>query len=48
MLGFAGAPASKNAVIIGALVIGYALWAMRIDITFGSGAAYDTNRRRQA
>jgi hypothetical protein len=48
MLGFAGTPAAMNAVIIGLLVIGYALWAMRIDITFGSGAAYDSNQRRQA
>lgn len=32
MLGFAGASAAAtNAVIIGLLVIGYALWAMRID-----------------
>jgi hypothetical protein len=27
--------AATNAVIIGVLVIGYALWAMRIDITSG-------------
>jgi len=44
MLGFAAAPAAAmNAVIIGVLVICYALWAMRIDITFGDGAAYDTS-----
>jgi hypothetical protein len=49
MLGFAGAPAAAmNAVIIGVLVIGYAFWAMRIDITFGDGPAHDTNQRRPA
>lgn len=42
MLGFASASAAAaNAVIIGLLVIGYALWAMRIDIISGDGAAYD-------
>lgn len=49
MLGFAGAPAAAmNAVVIGVLVICYALWAMRIDITFGDGAAYDMHQRRPA
>jgi len=49
MLGLAAAPAvAMNAVIIGVLVICYALWAMRIDITFGDGAAYDANQRRAA
>jgi len=46
MLGLAAAPAvAMNAVIIGVLVICYALWAMRIDITFGDGTAYDANQR---
>jgi hypothetical protein len=36
MFGFASASAAAtNAVIIGLLVIAYALWAMRIDITSG-------------
>jgi len=49
MLGFAGAPAAAmNAVIIGVLVIGYAFWAMHINITFGDGAANDPNQRRPA
>ena len=39
-LGFASASATAaNAVIIGLLVIGYALWAMRIGVTSGDGAA---------
>lgn len=42
VLGFVGASAAAtNAVIIGLLAIGYALWAMRIDITSGDPAAYD-------
>jgi hypothetical protein len=49
LLGFNSAPAAAtNAVVIGALVIGYALWAMRIDITSGDGVAYDTNQCRPA
>ena len=46
MLGFASAStAAANAVIIGLLVVGYALWAMHIDMTFGDGAAYDAYQR---
>jgi hypothetical protein len=49
LLGFNIAPAAAtNAVVIGALVIGYALWAMRIDITSRDGVAYDTNQSRPA
>lgn len=49
MLGLVAAPAvAINAVIIGVLVICYALWAMRIDLTFGGGTAYDANQRRSA
>ena len=44
LLGFNSAQAAAtNAVIIGALVIGYALWAMRIDTTSRDDVAYDTN-----
>lgn len=52
MLGFADASTeAANAVVIGLLVIGYALWAMRIDAalsdgTSGDGAASDTHRRQ--
>ena len=35
VLGFVGATATTNAVIIGSLVIVYALWAARIDVTGG-------------
>lgn len=49
MLGFASASASAaNAVIIGMLVICYALWAMRIDMTSRDGAAYEAYQRRPA
>jgi len=49
LLGFNSAQAeATNAVIIGALVIGYALWAMRIDITSRDRAAYDTDPYRPA
>jgi hypothetical protein len=42
LLGLAAASAAAmNAVIMGVLVICYALWAMRIDITFADDAAYD-------
>ena len=45
MLGFASASApAANAVIIGILVICYALWAMRIDMTSVDGA-YDAYQR---
>jgi SPW repeat len=48
-LGFASASAAAaNAVIIGLLVIGYALWAMRIGVTSGDAAAYDVYQRRPA
>lgn len=34
ILGFASAPsAAANAVILGILVVGYAIWAMRVDMT---------------
>lgn len=33
--------ATLNAVIVGMLVVGYALWAMRIDATFGDGTSGD-------
>lgn len=52
MLGFAGISfETANAVIIGLLVMGYALLAMRIDTIFGDGtsgnsAASDTYRRQ--
>ena len=40
MFGFADvSAAASNAVILGLLVIGYALWAMRIGVTSGDGAA---------
>ena len=46
MLGFAGASAAAtNAVTLGLLVIGYALWAMRIDIISSNPAAYDFYQR---
>lgn len=49
MLGFASAPApAANAVIIGTLVICYALWAMRIDMTSKDAAAYQAYQRRPA
>lgn len=49
MLGFASASApAANAVIIGMLVICYALWAMRIDTTSGDGATYEAYQRRLA
>lgn len=49
MLGLAAAPAvAMNAVIIGVLVICYALWAMRIDVTSAEGATYDTHQRQPA
>jgi hypothetical protein len=47
VLGFASAPAAViNAVIMGALIICYALWAACIDITLGAGAEYHTHRIR--
>lgn len=49
LLGFNSDPvAATNAVVIGALVIGYALWAMRIDITSQDGVAYDTHQYQPA
>jgi hypothetical protein len=39
---------ARNAVISGLLVIGYALWAIRIDVTSGDGSAYHTYQRRPA
>jgi hypothetical protein len=49
LLGFNSSPAAAtNAVVIGVLVIAYALWAMRIDITSRDGAAYDTHQYRPA
>jgi SPW repeat len=39
--------AAANAVIIGLLVIGYALWAMRIDITSGAQRLFDERLRAQ-
>lgn len=48
IVGFANSSAAAmNAVIIGALVIGYALWAMRMDITLRSsqGAVTAGSRR---
>ena len=49
MLGFASAAApAANAVIIGTLVICYALWAMRIDMTSKDAAAYQAYHRRPA
>jgi hypothetical protein len=45
MLGFANASTgATNTVIVGLLVIGYALWAMRIDTTSSDGAASDTHQ----
>jgi hypothetical protein len=47
ILGFGSvSAAAANTVIIGLLVISYALWAMRIDITSGDRAAYAAHPRR--
>jgi hypothetical protein len=49
VLGFAGAPgAAMNAVIIGVLVMGYALWAMRIDMTFDDGGLVSSRENIKA
>jgi hypothetical protein len=49
MLGFASASAATtNAVIIGLLVMGYAVWAMRIDITSAHAAAHGVHQPRPA
>jgi len=49
VLGLASASTSaRNAVIVGLLVIGYALWAIRIDVTSGDGAAYHPYQNRPA
>ena len=49
MLGFASASAlAANAVVLGMLVVCYALWAMRMDMTSGDSAAYDAYQRGPA
>ena len=49
VLGFAGASvAAANVVIVGVLVVGYAIWAMRINISTGDSTAHDLHRGRPA
>jgi SPW repeat len=47
VLGFtSGSSAVPNAVILGSFVIGYALWATRLDITAGADAELEARRIR--